>query len=276
MDRHLTATPGQLGSKDVLWTVIVPFFNERALLPETLASLAGQVTPFRLVLVDNGSTDGSARIARQVCDQLGLVPTVIVQPRRGKVSALAAGVAAVTTRYVAICDADTWYPPEYLGRATTLISKHGCVAAGAFFAPRDASPFRRFVEGMHLVLAGLVLPGQCHAGGAGQVFETMALRQAGSFDPDRWDWVLEDHEIIHRVLKQGRMAYGFDFWSAPSNRERDRERAGWTLFERIIYHVLGGFCGDWFFGEFLSSRLRHRNLSSDRLRERAQIMGITR
>ncbi|WP_164176839.1 glycosyltransferase, partial [Streptococcus pneumoniae] len=38
------------------WTVVVPFFNERELLAGTIASLARQTVPFRLVLVDNGSS----------------------------------------------------------------------------------------------------------------------------------------------------------------------------------------------------------------------------
>lgn len=258
----------------VLWTALVPFFNEYALLPHTIASLAAQTVPLEIILVDNGSTDGSAEVARNACETLNLSYTLIVEPRSGKVSALAAGVAAVTTPFVAICDADTWYPRSYLAHATGLLAQPGCVAAGAFFVSRSASPARRLLEGLHVLAAGALLPGQCHAGGAGQAFETAALRRAGSFDPARWDWVLEDHEIIHRVLKHGRMAYGLNFWSAPSTRKRDRASVVWTVFERAVYHALGGLFGEWFFHDFLAPRLSRRSLSSARLRERAHIAGI--
>lgn len=46
------------------WTVIVPFFNERAHLPSCIASLARQDVPFRMVLVDNASTDGGGGLGR--------------------------------------------------------------------------------------------------------------------------------------------------------------------------------------------------------------------
>ena len=46
------------------WTFVIAYYNEADFLPATLAALAAQTVPFRLVLVDNGSTDGSDAIAR--------------------------------------------------------------------------------------------------------------------------------------------------------------------------------------------------------------------
>ena len=56
----------------VEWTCVLPFFNEAPSLPRTLASLASQNVPFKLVLVDNGSTDGSADVAQSIAGDLGL------------------------------------------------------------------------------------------------------------------------------------------------------------------------------------------------------------
>ncbi len=46
------------------WTFVIAYYNEADYLPATLAALAAQSVPFRLVLVDKGSTDGSDAIAR--------------------------------------------------------------------------------------------------------------------------------------------------------------------------------------------------------------------
>ena len=119
-----------------------------------------------------------------------------------------------------------------------------------------------------MVAAARVLPRQCHTGGAGQAFETAALRRAGGFDGDRWGYVLEDHEIMHRMAKLGSLAYGGTLWCAPSPRERNRDSIRWTLAERILYHVTPKPARDWFFYAFLSRRLAARRLSSDRIRER--------
>lgn len=66
--------------------VIIPVFNEAASLPLVLRDL-----PYvgRVIVVDNGSTDGSAELARQSG------ASVISEPRRGYGSACLAGLAAI-------------------------------------------------------------------------------------------------------------------------------------------------------------------------------------
>jgi hypothetical protein len=73
------------------WTVIVPFFNERAHLPSCIASLARQDVPFRLVLVDNASTDGSGAVALAACAAAGVSAELLVEQEPGKVAALRTG-----------------------------------------------------------------------------------------------------------------------------------------------------------------------------------------
>jgi len=250
------------------WTVLIPFFNERDFLSATIASLAEQTRPFRLVLVDNGSTDGSAAIARAECDRLGLDYLLLTERKPGKVAALRTGLGWVRTPFVATCDADTVYPPHYLAEAERLLGKDGCVVAGAFFVARDAMPADIAAEGRKINGAARLLPRQCHTGGAGQAFLTVALRAAGGFDPGRWNYVLEDHEVIHRVMKLGSMRYSHDLWCAPSPRERDRASIRWTLVERLAYSATAPWAGDWFFYRFLGRRLRHRQLLSHHIRER--------
>lgn len=249
------------------WSVLVPFFNERDLLDATLASLAAQTVPVRVVLIDNASTDGSAAIATAACHRLGLDHELVTERRAGKVWALAAGLARVATPYVATCDADTWYPAQYLARAQAVLER-GHAIAGAFFVPANAD--KRVVrrEARRVAATALLLRGQCHTGGAGQAFRTDLLRRAGGFDPDRWGYVLEDHEVIHRVLKHGAMGYAPGLWCCPAPRERDRASIRWTLAERLLYCVTAPVAGDWYFYRFLASRLRSRRLTSERIRER--------
>ncbi len=251
------------------WTVIVPFFNEETHLAATLAGLAAQTVRFRLVLVDNGSLDASVRVATEACERLGLDHILLHQGLPGKINALRLGLDHVHTRFVATCDADTYYPAEYLAQAQALLEKPGCVVAGAYFiAPGDGEHARRR-ESAAIRLAARFLPRQCHAGGAGQAFRTEALKAAGGFDPRHWNYVLEDHEVIHRVMRHGRMAYADGFWCVPSDRERDRESIRWTLTERLVYSVAAPFAGDWFFYDFLARRLKARRLTTERMRETA-------
>ena len=210
------------------WTVLIPFFNERDFLDGTLASLAAQDVPFELILIDNGSTDGSGEVAADTCRRLGLAFTLLVERRPGKVNALQTGVEHTRTRYLATCDADTLYPVEYLRRAGRLLDQSGAAAGGAYFVAPGANVEDHLHSARRMARAARLLPDQCHTGGAGQVFRTATLRRAGQFDARRWSYVLEDHEIMHRVAKFGGLVYGDGFWCAPSPRERDRDSIRWT------------------------------------------------
>ncbi|MEN2709360.1 glycosyltransferase family 2 protein [Sphingomonas sp. NPDC092331] len=258
------------GAEDaaVDWTVIVPFFNERELLADTIASLARQIVPFRLILVDNGSTDGSAAVAEAAARRHRLDYMLVTERTPGKVSALRAGFGWSRTRWTATCDADTLYPPHYLATAGELLSRRNCVTAGAYFVDPGANADDRAARAGTIRLAARLLPRQSHAGGAGQAFCTATLRAVGGFDPDRWNFVLEDHEVIHRMMPRGRMLYSEAFWCMPSPRERDRHSIRWNLFERLTYSVTAPWAGDWFFYSFLSRRLRRRRLLSQCIRER--------
>ncbi|HET9510741.1 MAG TPA: glycosyltransferase family A protein [Sphingomonas sp.] len=262
----MTAVTGGASTGD--WTVLLPFFNERDYLAATIASLAAQTVRFRLVLIDNGSTDGSARVADAAARAHGLDHVLIVEHAPGKVAALRSGLTQARTRWTATCDADTLYPPSYLAEAGRLLSRPGCVVAGAYFIAPDAGEVARAIEATAITLAGRLLPRQCHAGGAGQAFCTATLRSVGGFDPAQWNYVLEDHEVINRTMTRGAMLYSRDFWCRPSARDRDRESIRWTFVERLMYAVAAPFAGDWFFHDFLGPRLRQRKLASHRIRER--------
>lgn len=250
------------------WTVLIPFFNERDYIAATIASLAAQSVPFTLILVDNGSTDDGAAIAVAACRHHGVDHLLLTETTPGKVAALGTGLGWVRTRWVATCDADTVYPPHYLAAAGAILAQPGVAIAGSYFIAPHADEDQRQAKARTFLTAARLLPRQCHAGGAGQAFCTAALRAAGGFDPDRWNYVLEDHEVIHRVMRHGTMGYADDLWCRPSPRERDRDSIRWTLFERLLYSAAAPWTGDWFFYSFLAGRLRRRRLSSQRIRER--------
>lgn len=85
--------------------VILPCLDEADALPKVIGRLP---EGYRAIVVDNGSTDGSADVAR------AHGALVVTETRRGFGSACAAGVAAATAEYVAFCDADASMDPAEL------------------------------------------------------------------------------------------------------------------------------------------------------------------
>lgn len=251
------------------WTFVIAYFNEADYLPATLASLAAQtVTPFRLVLVDNGSTDASAAIARAAVLP-GIEVVHLSEPRPGKIFALETAMAHLASDYCAFGDADTFYPPHYLATATAALADPRVVAAMATDVPLD--PARARAKRRHNQIVSRIWPRQTHTGGFGQTFRTAALLAAGGYAERFWPYVLMDHEIMHRVVKQGRVVYPHDLWCIPSDRRSDRSRVRWTLAERLLYHFTPMAAKDWYFYRFLGPRLHARKLGHLNLREKTWV-----
>ena len=250
------------------WSIVIPVYNEADFLPQTLTSIIAQTTAFDLIIVDNGSTDGCIDNARkQLAAHPGKV-TFLHEPRPGQVYALQTGIAAVDTEFTAICDADTYYPPHYLAAATSLFYTKGAdyVAACAYL--RREGLFNGLMSMMHRLLAARILPHQNHTSGAAQTFRTSALQAAGGYDPALWPYVLKDHELMHRVLKQGRQIYHSNFWCTTSDRRADRRNVRWTLAERVIYHLTSRARQHDFFYRFLANRFDARGQRDTVLRDR--------
>ena len=91
---------------DVL-DVVFPCLDEAGALPGVLTRLPAG---YRAIVADNGSTDGSAQIARD------LGATVVDVPQRGFGAAAHAGLAAATADVVCFCDADASMDPAQLPR----------------------------------------------------------------------------------------------------------------------------------------------------------------
>ncbi|MGW1490301.1 glycosyltransferase family 2 protein [Streptomyces sp. NPDC002402] len=85
--------------------VILPCLDEAEALPWVLSRIPAG---WRAIVVDNGSTDGSGRIARD------LGATVVHEGRRGFGSACHAGLRAAEAEYVCFCDCDASLDPGLL------------------------------------------------------------------------------------------------------------------------------------------------------------------
>ncbi len=85
--------------------VVLPCLNEAGALPWVLARIPAG---WRALVVDNGSTDGSADLARS------LGATVVTEPRRGFGAACHAGLTAATADVVCFCDCDASLDPGLL------------------------------------------------------------------------------------------------------------------------------------------------------------------
>ena len=90
-------------------TVIVPAYNERAGIEASVRSLVASNHPVEVIVVDDGSTDGTADLVESL--RLPGV-RVIRQENGGKPSALNAGIAAASCELLVMVDGDTVFEPD--------------------------------------------------------------------------------------------------------------------------------------------------------------------
>ena len=106
--------------------IIVPCYNEEAALPiyyETVKSVLDAL-PARcsLLLVDDGSADGTLRVMRELSAKDNMVKYLSFSRNFGKEAAMLAGLQNADADYVAIMDADLQDPPEFLPEMLRIVN----------------------------------------------------------------------------------------------------------------------------------------------------------
>jgi cellulose synthase/poly-beta-1,6-N-acetylglucosamine synthase-like glycosyltransferase/peptidoglycan/xylan/chitin deacetylase (PgdA/CDA1 family) len=118
-------------------TAIVPAYNESANIAATVQSLVTSDYPnIDVIVVDDGSTDGTARIVQR----MGLPQVrVIRQDNAGKPDALNRGIAAARTELLVLVDGDTVFARDAIGRLIQPLADPdvGAVSGNAKVANRQ-------------------------------------------------------------------------------------------------------------------------------------------
>jgi glycosyltransferase involved in cell wall biosynthesis len=115
-------------------SIVLPCFDEAERLPGTLAAYLAHFPPSRaeveLIVVDDGSSDGTSAIADQIAAADQRVRVVRTPHNHGKGYAVRVGVQAAQGELVVFTDADGSYGPEQLERVVAALDQ-APVAIGA-------------------------------------------------------------------------------------------------------------------------------------------------
>jgi glycosyltransferase involved in cell wall biosynthesis len=177
-----------------LVSIVIASYNYGPYLGEAIESVLGQThEPRQVVVVDDGSRDGSVDVARRYPIQ------VIVQPNQGVSAARNRGAAACSGEYIMFLDADDVLEADYVQkclRALTAAPPHVAYAYtgmryfGAEEKVWDSRPF----DAGHLLRGNFV-----HASA---LIRHRVFQESGGFDT-RWRLGHEDYELWIRLLKLG-------------------------------------------------------------------------
>lgn len=192
-------------------SIVIPCFNEELRLPRTIELieqyLARVGTSYELILVDDGSSDGTREIMDAAAERNRSVRLEALPQNRGKGRALAEGVAAARGAEILVTDADLSTPIEEIDKLRSELRRGAgvAIASRALKGSRVeiSQPAYRVLMGkaFNLLVQAVLLPGiwdtQCgfklfRAGVAHEVFAGLTTDGFG-YDP----------EVLYRAKKRG-------------------------------------------------------------------------
>ena len=128
-------------------SIIIPAYNEASRLPATLPRVLAFAEslglPFEIVVVDDGSTDSTRQIVREVAAAHPEV-RLIENPHSGKAFTVRTGMLRAAGRYAVQADADLSTPPSEFARLIAALDAGAHVAIGSR-AGRPGAPWYRNV-----------------------------------------------------------------------------------------------------------------------------------
>jgi dolichol-phosphate mannosyltransferase len=128
--------PDRIGDPAPQLSIILATFNERENLPQLLDRIeATALPPLELVVVDDGSTDGTRQFLEQRARSDGRLRLFWHDGKQTTLRAQCQGIAAARGRYLVIMDSDLQHPPEVLPAMVDALSKGSALVVGSRYAP---------------------------------------------------------------------------------------------------------------------------------------------
>jgi len=192
-----------------LVSAIVPVYNGERFLAEALDSaLAQSMRDLEIIVVDDGSTDGTAAIADAYAARHPGVVRSIHQPNLGLCHARNAALTAASGRYFALLDSDDVWLPHHLADSVAELERRGDVAlVHADIERIDTDGNSLGIAARHWHSAGpdafvaLYLRRE-HVCCPTAVFRRSVLERVGAFDPQFNRLGCEDRDLWMRIAAE--------------------------------------------------------------------------
>jgi glycosyltransferase involved in cell wall biosynthesis len=213
-------------------SVVIPAYNEAQRLRPTLARvhafldrLAGGAMRYEILVVDDGSTDGTAEVADQLAEAIPQLRVIRSRPNRGKGAAVRVGMLEARGQVRVMCDADCSMPPEempkllaHIGSGAAQIAIGSRYADGARVAAKQPLYRRLWSRLCNQVIQRSLVPGirdtQCG-------FKAFTARAAQDlFARARIDGWAFDLEILALARRRGYAIAEVAVTWADDNRSR--------------------------------------------------------
>jgi dolichyl-phosphate beta-glucosyltransferase len=192
-------------------SIVIPAYNEEQRLPRTIEAieryLEGKGISYELILVDDGSVDGTRMIMDKAAERNPYVRVEVLPHNRGKGRAIATGVAVAKGSEILVTDADLSTPIEELEKLQAALDNGAGVAIGSRSVKGSRveipQPVYRQLMGktFNLIVQALLLPGIWDTQCGFKLFRAEVAHAAfAGLESERFGY---DPEVLYRAKKQG-------------------------------------------------------------------------
>jgi glycosyltransferase involved in cell wall biosynthesis len=233
-------------------SVIIPAYNAAAFLKDALDSVLRQTyTDWEVVLVDDGSSDNTRRVAEAATPAFCGRLHYIYQDNQGLPPARNTAIRNAQGEFLALLDADDVWRPCRLELGVALMDRdpglglvHGKVArinqVGEFIE-HPPSPPRKYLEGK---IAGHIYTRRAHVLCPTALFRKACVDAVGLFDEKMR--ATEDRDLWFRIAEVYRVGYIeevlADYRISPNSMSRDVQRMLTAQTQFIEKHLQLGAC----------------------------------
>ena len=249
---------------------VVPARDEAAVIERTAAALLAQdyPGPFSVILVDDHSSDGTARLARRAAESCGRSGRLTVAEARplppgwtGKLWALAEGLRrgeaeAPQAGYVLFTDADILHDPGSLARLVAKAEREDRDLVSLMVLLRCDSPWERLLVPPFVFFFAMLYPfawvgdpqaRTAAAAGGCMLVRRAALARAGGLAPIRGE-IIDDCALARLIKRDGRAGGPGRIWlglthRVTSIRPYESLASLWAMVSRSAFAQLGYSAG---------------------------------
>jgi dolichyl-phosphate beta-glucosyltransferase len=192
-------------------SIVIPCYNEQERLPRTIEQieryLEGKDVSYELILVDDGSSDGTRAVMDEAAGRSRFVRLEALPRNRGKGRALAEGVAVAKGSEILVTDADLSTPIEELSKLRAELDKGAgvAIASRALAGSRVevSQPAYRVLMGkaFNLLVQVVLLPGIWDTQCGFKLFRADVAHEA--FAELTTDGFGYDPEVLYRAKQRG-------------------------------------------------------------------------
>jgi len=224
-------------SSTPLLSVVIPVYNERNFVAELVSRVLAEDYDMEVLLIDDGSTDGSREIIAGLAEQHPQVHVQLHEANQGKGAALRTGFRSARGDFILIQDADLEYDPRDYGKLLEpLLDGRADVVFGSRFlgGPHRVLNYHHYLANRFLTMLSNILTGlnltdmeTCYKAFRREVIDDMRLRQNRfGFEPEFTARVAAQRCRVYEVP----ISYsGRDYTEGKKITWKDGVAALWTI-----------------------------------------------